>query len=213
MASAFRKFGGRLEYLTGRFTKEALEGELPGEMRGLVATFGADVRAGLDESRAVNQAFAVARTIPPTLDLSRADFIVETVRAMDTRARLQFIKTCDATAAAALWSTGQALTGLSDIEWQMLGDRVLPLFHMVRANTQANFARRPSVDRILATGPDTEAAEADARRAAAELFARRDAIEARESNLQRVLAVLSAISSRRPADILAEALGNVAAAA
>lgn len=121
---------------------------------------------------------------------------------LDQSKRVAAALNSDLPLAISILEGGKGLSGLPPELWAEFEEHAMELLYVQRHASDAEFRRKPSLDRITASGVDTEAARKAARAAIDRHKAELEAIELAESYLQQQLRVLSALTRRKPEDFL-----------
>ncbi|WP_156842822.1 hypothetical protein [Novosphingobium aquimarinum] len=157
---------------------------------------------------AAEHAATVQRTLIPPASVSRdrASEYRSLHRSLPVGDQMARVKTAGIEELAALLEAPD-LAGLAEPVREAVRERALRLFHIERAGTQADHRKQPSLERIIAVGPDVEAAEASAAEGIARLRAEGDRIEEAESSLQGILTMLAIMLDVPREDVLRLAMG------
>ena len=161
---------------------------------------------GLTEKRAFAEAEVRMAEIPPSVRRDNFLEIRASFKGLDTAEAAQTASRADLETLAALIDGGQVLTGLSDPAWEIVQDRYLVLANIERMGLLANFQQVPTVDNLLATGPDLAAAEKAVREMLAAHEQRKDDLKNSESELLSMLKFMANVEKRSVDDVLLSAL-------
>ncbi|WP_373492121.1 hypothetical protein [Parasphingorhabdus sp.] len=131
----------------------------------------------LTEKRAIAAAEVRMAEIPASVRHDHFPEIRASFKGLDTADAAKLASKADLETLSALIDAGQLLTGLSDPAWEIVQNRYLVLATVERLGLLANYQQIPTVDNLLATGPDFSAAE----KAVREMLA---AHEQRKDNLK-----------------------------
>ncbi|WP_187336462.1 hypothetical protein [Novosphingopyxis iocasae] len=163
------------------------------------------IEAGRTERSAIAEADRVARTVPPSVDMSAAPERRSRYREMDSAAQVRAVQGASLADLAALTKDGN-LAYLDPAAFELAERRFVALAQIERTGMMADHAQRPSLDLLTASGPDREAAERAANEVLARFDDRKAAMEAAERSLQSHLAFVAAALDMRPDEALAAVL-------
>jgi len=157
---------------------------------------------GLTEKRDFEAAKAIVMEIPKSVRTDHFAEIRELYRSLSTPAAVKRASAADLEELSALIDGEQGLTGLNDDAWKVVEDRFILLGHIERTGLSAQFQKKPSIDKILISGVDHQAAEAAAREALKQFKAREDTLADMEVEILSMIRWLSNVTSRSAADTL-----------
>lgn len=189
-----------------RLQPDAMVEQVRDDAVAAVHALGADVKAGIVEQRDIARIRQATMAIPPNLPTEKFSEIRERLDRLDLPALAQRALSGDVIELAAQIDGGRDLSPHDDTTWAIVEERAAKAFHVARSGLQANYALKPSPDRLIQSGPDTAAAEQAADEAFQRLVEREDALEAREASLQSVLTVLAVLQHKTREQVLSEAL-------
>jgi len=175
----------------------------------IIAAARTAIEAERAEARTATEAEANFRNPVLTVDPAVMVYHWQRFTAMDRAAAAKAIQAADLEALTALVSRGNK-AGLPDQVYEHAVERYRVLNWVERQQLAARHPLQPTPERILATGPDTAAAEADARQQLAEHAQRLDRIKAAEAGAKDLLRFLAATFAVRPDDMLNRVLGRPA---
>jgi hypothetical protein len=103
---------------------------------------------------------------------------------------------------AAVITGGQELVGFNDATWNMAVERYTMLNVIEKMGLMANYQMQPTLQDVLATGIDREAAESAGRQAIEDLEARGEIVTALESEIVSLVRFLANVLSISASDML-----------
>ena len=158
------------------------------------------------KKRGITEADIRAMEIPASVRRAHFPEIRVRFKNLDTADAAKIASRAPLETLSALIDGGQELTGLSDPVWEIVQDRYLVLAHVERMGLSATFQKIPTVDNLLATGPDHSAAEKAVREMLATHKARKTDLSNSESELRSMLSFIANVCHRSVDDVLQDAL-------
>ena len=161
---------------------------------------------GLTEKRAFAEAEVRMAEIPPSVRRDHFSEHRDRFRNLNTPDAAKMASNADLESLSALIDGGRILTDLPDDIWKIVQDRYLVLATIERLGLLANYQQIPTVDNLLATGPDLTAAEKAVREMLAAHEQRKDNLVASEIELLSMLKFMANVEHRSVDDVLQDAL-------
>lgn len=189
-----------------RLLPEALVDQARKDIKPVLRTFASEIASGISEKREIDRNRSAALAIPPGLPVELFPEIRNRLNQLDLPQLAERALTGDITELAAQIDGGRNLSHHDDTTWAMVVERALKAFHVVRTGMQADYALKPSAERLIVSGPDNVAAERAASEAFERFKSREAALDDREAVLQSVLTVLAAAQGKTREAVLSEVL-------
>jgi hypothetical protein len=189
--------------------KEERQAEILFDMEGvaMAATARAAIDVARDEARTAMAADATFRAPVLTVDPAIIAFLWTRYGSLDRAAAAKAIEAADLETLTALTAHGNK-AALDPVVYERAVERFKVLNWVERQKLAAKHPLTPSADRILATGPDMAAAEAEARADLATHAERLDRVQAAEASARDLVRLLAAVFSLRPDVMLNRILGQ-----
>jgi hypothetical protein len=164
------------------------------------------------EAREAARADAEFLTPVRPVEASFASWVWSTYRGMDATTKAVAVQADDLDTLTALVADGRNRGALTPAVLDVATTRYRELNTVERLGLQARFAAQPNINgRIHATGPDMEAAQAEARSLLVAHGERLAAVQANEKTARDLFAFLGAVFGKRPGEILDRVLGRPSA--
>lgn len=202
VANVFAPFVETVRRIDATMKPEARDQQLRPSATGAIKAVKDRYDEGLAHKRSYLEAKQSVLKPAASINTENASEYRQILRGKEHPAIMQMVNAGSLEMLAAVITGGQALVGFNDATWNMAVERYTMLNVIEKMGLMANYQMQPTIQDVLATGVDREAAESAGRQAIEDLEARGEIVTALESEIVSLVRFLANVLSISASDML-----------